>query len=132
MSTTKAKKDEATVQHIPGGYHLVTVGEWQVSVMNDGMISLPRIVRPQDIDDFVAAMLAAKDVALTQQAENEEREKGQPSPESRTEYRHAQSASQTRNRRNATKAKINSMARQEGPRGARKTESKQPSNEEPS
>jgi hypothetical protein len=130
MSTTKAKKDEATIQDIPGGYHLVTVGEWQVSVMNDGMISLPRIVRPQDIDDFVAAMLAAKDVGLKQQADNEEAAKNMPKPGQRAQYRNSQGLTQTRRERNAAKAKLDSAARQEGVRNARKSESNQQTPEE--
>jgi hypothetical protein len=130
MSTTKAKKDEATIQDIPGGYHLVTVGEWQVSVMNDGMISLPRIVRPQDIDDFVAAMLVAKEVGLKQQADNEEMAKGQPKPGQRTQYRNSQGLTQTRRERNAAKANLDTAARQDGPRGARKSESTQQTPEE--
>jgi hypothetical protein len=128
MSTTKAKKEEATIQDIPGGYHLVTYGEWQVSVMNDGMISLPRLVRPQDIDDFCKAMEAAKDVGLKQQAENEEKaNKALPKPGERSQRRNTLALSKTRRERNAAKAKIDSAARQGGPRGAGKTESKKPS-----
>lgn len=129
MSTDKVKKGEATIQDIPGGYHLVTAGEWQVSVMNDGMISLPRIVRPQDIDDFCTAMMVAKDVGLKQQAENEEAAKKarRPAPGERRQQRNTNALTQTRRERNAAKAKIDYAARQGGPRNARKSESKKPS-----
>lgn len=130
MSTTKAKKDEATIQHVPGGYHLVTYGEWQVSVMNDGMISLPRIVRPQDIDDFISAMLAAKEVALKQQAENEANSESMPKPGERTQYRRTKASSQPRREQNAARAKLDHAARQGGVRNAHKSELSKPTDEE--
>lgn len=123
MSTGKVKKGEATVQDVPGGYHLVTYGEWQVSVMSDGMISLPRIVRPQDIDDFCAAMVVAKDVGLKQQAENEKKAEEAQRPR----RRNAEPLTPTRRDRNMAQAKIDVAARQGGPRNTRKSESKKSS-----
>jgi len=128
MSTTKAKKGQATIQDVPGGYHLVTYGEWQVSVMNDGMISLPRIVRPQDIDDFCAAMEAAKEVGLKQIEQNEKLAKEQMSravaskEARRAEFTRVNRA-KTRREANSAKAKAVQQARAGGPRGARKTQS---------
>lgn len=123
MSTTKVSAEQAVVQDVPGGFHLVTVGEWQVSVMSDGMISLPRLVRPQDIDDFCAAMMAAKEVGLKQQAENGERAKAQHQAlAARQESYKASALRSTRRERNAGKAKADRQARAGGPRGASKTQ----------
>jgi len=129
MSTEKLDADKATVQHVAGGYHLVTYNDWQVSVMNDGMISLPRIVRPQDIDDFCAAMMAAKEVGLAQQAENGEKAKEQYAAlAARRETAAAAAVRGTRRERSSDKAKRERQARASGPRGARKTQLTQTAN----
>lgn len=130
MSTEKLTAGEATVQDIAGGYHLVTYGEWQVSVMNDGMISLPRIVRPQDVDDFVQAMLAAKPVGLAQQETNEAAAATQ-----RKQIGVGRANASLRNRsapraRGSLKAKADKAARAGGPRGSRKSELAPTTNEE--
>jgi len=130
--TGKIDPEKATVETIPGGYHLVTCGEWQVSVMNDGMISLPRLVRPQDVDDFCIAMAAAKEVGLTQQEENSKleesiaRETGSPLMQLQARRRQAlANKDATRAEKTGQRAKSAQQARAGGPRGARKTQSKE-------
>lgn len=71
MAQDKAQVETlAEVQQF-GSYHLVTYGNYQLTVDNAGMIKLPALVRPQDIDEFVGAMLAAQPIGLTQQANNQ-------------------------------------------------------------
>lgn len=123
MSTTKLDESEATVQNIAGGYHLVTYGTWQVSVLPDGMISLPSLVRPQDVDDFMVAIEAARDVALTQISENDAARAEQIAALEAVTNR------STREERVAEAKRIRS-ARSNGPRGARKSESKPATTEE--
>lgn len=117
MATAKLDENKATIESIPGGYHLVTCGGWQVSVLSDGMISLPRIVRPQDVDDFIGAMQAAKDVGLKQQEENAKAENAQLAAR-----KAAQQPDGTPRQMRAERAKAIQSARSGGPRGASKTE----------
>lgn len=114
--TSKVDPTQATVQDFPGGYHLVTYASWQVSVMADGMISLPKICRPQDVDDFIAAMQAAKDVGLKQIDDNN------AAAAAARENDKAPRPLLTKRQNNSVKAKADISARSEGPRGATKTE----------
>ena len=70
----KATK-KATVRKVPGNWHLVEYGNWQVSVGPDAMIMLPRHVHPREVDDFVGAMLAAAEVGKKVAATNAENHK---------------------------------------------------------
>jgi hypothetical protein len=53
-----------------GGWHSVTYGVWQVSIGPDSLIMLPRSLKPDEVDDFVAAVTEAKHVGLKIKAEN--------------------------------------------------------------
>lgn len=63
--------DEATVRKVEGDWHLVEYGEWQVSVAPDGLLMLPRHLHPDEVGDFVNAILAAGDVGGRVKARNE-------------------------------------------------------------
>jgi hypothetical protein len=60
---------EATVRSV-GGWRLIEYGTWEVSVGPDGLLMLPRHLHPREVDDFLGAMLAAKEVAEGVVAEN--------------------------------------------------------------
>lgn len=63
--------DEATVRKVEGDWHLVEYGQWQVSVAPDGLLMLPRHLHPNEVGDFVNAILAAGDVGSGVMARNE-------------------------------------------------------------
>lgn len=67
MPTTKS----SSVQSTESGYHNVTFGDAEVTVRNDGMITLPQLVPPHQVQDLAGALIAAQPVAEQQQAENE-------------------------------------------------------------
>jgi hypothetical protein len=50
---------EPSCEEYPNGWSLVTAGTWQVSIGPDGLLMLPRHLRPQDVSEFVAAIEAA-------------------------------------------------------------------------
>jgi len=56
----------ADILDMPTGHHLVTYDGYQLTVYPDGMIHLPRLVRPQDIDRFIGCLQAARPVAEAQ------------------------------------------------------------------
>lgn len=56
------------VTRLPNGWSLVRAGTWEVSIAPDGLIMLPRHVQPDEVDDFVAAMVRAAEVGAAQQA----------------------------------------------------------------
>lgn len=58
------------VHDFPANWHSVTCGDWSVTVGPDGTIRLPQLVRLEDVDDFVAAIQAAKPVAQKQVDDN--------------------------------------------------------------
>lgn len=64
---------DPVVQDFPANWHSVTCGDWCVTVGPDGNIRLPQLVRLEDVDDFVAAILAAKPVAAKQVGENKKK-----------------------------------------------------------
>jgi hypothetical protein len=68
----KATPRKAKVRTVPGNWHLVEYGNWQVSVGPDAMIMLPRHVHPREVEDFVGAMLAAAEVGKEVAAANAE------------------------------------------------------------
>lgn len=79
-----AKKRDHDVQRFENGWHLVTAGNWQVSVASDGVISLPRHLDPGDVEDFLTALSAAATVAHSVRSENLEAAKNDDrSPTSR-------------------------------------------------
>lgn len=53
-----------------GAYHLVTFGQWQVTVDNAGDIKLPAMVTPELVDDLIGALVAAAPVARGQRENN--------------------------------------------------------------
>lgn len=65
--------DEVTVEQHPNGWSLVTVGCWQISVGPDGLIMLPRSLRPEDVEDFVCAAQAAAEIGAQVRSENARR-----------------------------------------------------------
>lgn len=102
-STEKLVDGQATVQTV-GDYDLVTYGGWQVTVMPDATVSLPRLVRPEDIDDFCGAMKAAKDVALARRAAAQESEEAAVQAK-KAEREQANEARQGRRQRRSARAK---------------------------
>ena len=70
---TEKKEAAAEVERIATGWHLVTFGSWQVSISPDGLLMLPRHVKPSEVEEFVGACLAAAEVGAQVQAENAER-----------------------------------------------------------
>jgi hypothetical protein len=65
-------KEEATanVRILPGGWHVIDYGGWQVSVAPDGLLMLPRHLHPREVDEFVGAILAGAEVGAAVVAEN--------------------------------------------------------------
>lgn len=119
--TGKLAEDAATVQRV-GDYALVTFGGWQVTVMPDHTISLPRLVRPEDVDDFCGAMAAAKEVALEQR--ESVRVEGDDDAVSAVQDQSDRQNS-GRVRQSAQQAKSARSARAKRSRGARKQELEQ-------
>src|SRR4051812_23715282 len=60
---------EATVRTVDG-WKLVEYGTWQVSVGPDGLLMLPRHLHPDEVDDFVNAILAAGEVGRKIKTDN--------------------------------------------------------------
>lgn len=54
----------------PNTHHLVHYETQQVSVDNNGIIHPVPMIRPQDVDDVIEALLKAKEVGLEQQDRN--------------------------------------------------------------
>lgn len=73
VEPAEAKLGERTLMHHEheGGWHSVTYGMWQVTIAPDSLIMLPRHLRPDEVDDFVAAVQEAKHVGLKIKADNE-------------------------------------------------------------
>jgi hypothetical protein len=69
---------DPVVEFYPGGYALVTVGVWAVSISPDALIRLPQGVPPETVPDLVAALNAAADVALRMRADAEAAEVRRP------------------------------------------------------
>ena len=69
----------AEVQLLPNAWHLVTVppsegrNGWEISVAPDGLLMLPRHLKPADVLDFVICARAAAEVGEKVRAENAER-----------------------------------------------------------
>lgn len=61
----------ANVQQFPGGWHAVAYGSWQVSVGPDSLIMLPRHLKPEEAEDFCAAVMAAAHVGTQVKLGNE-------------------------------------------------------------
>jgi hypothetical protein len=74
---------EATVMSLPSGWSLVSYGSWAVSVGPDSLLMLPRSLKPDEAEDFCAAVMAASVIGAQVKAENEERgkndDRGRPS-----------------------------------------------------
>lgn len=66
-NTPTAETDTAehpvTIHQFEGNWHGVTYKATQVSVSPDALIQLPSHLRPEDVEDFVAAVRAAVPVA---------------------------------------------------------------------
>jgi hypothetical protein len=56
---------------LPNNWQLIEVGSWSVSLGPDANIMLPRHLRPQDADDFCAAVREAAKIGLEVKAHNE-------------------------------------------------------------
>jgi hypothetical protein len=68
---TEPDERVATVIELPSKWSLVEFGTWSVSVSPDAMIMLPRHIPPDEVPDFVGAMLAAAEVGTKIKADNE-------------------------------------------------------------
>jgi hypothetical protein len=56
---------------LQGDWRLVKFGTWEISVGPDGLLMLPRYLRPQDWDDFIAAGAEAVQIGTQIIAANE-------------------------------------------------------------
>jgi hypothetical protein len=74
--TKQSDTVEATVRKVEGNWHLVEYGTWQVSVAPDGLLMLPRHLHPDEVDDFVNAILAASEVGQKVKTDNEKAAEG--------------------------------------------------------
>lgn len=61
--TMQGRTATATVRPFPGGWYSVEHNDYQVSVAPDGLIHLARHISPEQAEDFVGALLAAREVA---------------------------------------------------------------------
>lgn len=71
FTTHHGNTDTATIQQFPGGWHSVQYGSWQVSVSPDALLQLPRHLKDSEVDDFVCAILAAREIANNKRFANE-------------------------------------------------------------
>jgi len=63
--------NEPTItQH--GDWHLVRLGNWEVSIAPDGLLMLPRHLHPREVPEFCAAITAAAEKATEVVSGNEE------------------------------------------------------------
>lgn len=62
--------DDGVVVHNPAGWSLVQHGSWEVSIGPDGMISLPKHLAPDEVEDFLAAVAKAAQVGAETQSAN--------------------------------------------------------------
>lgn len=62
----------ANVESTQTGYHRVQYGAAEVTVRPDGMITLPQLVPPEEIQDLAGALISAQPIGERQQADNEE------------------------------------------------------------
>jgi uncharacterized protein YbjT (DUF2867 family) len=78
VAKTPEPGDERAVKItvLQNNWQLIEVGAWSVSLGPDANIMLPRSLRPQDADDFCAAVREAAKIGLEVKAANEERAKG--------------------------------------------------------
>lgn len=60
-----------TIHEFQGNWHGVTYKGWQVSVSPDALIRLPAHLKPDEVEDFVAAVRAAAPVAAKVKADND-------------------------------------------------------------
>lgn len=65
--------EDVSVQSFPNGWHLVTAGDWQVSISEDGLIRLPFGVMPETVGDLVEALKVAGEVGAAVRANNQAR-----------------------------------------------------------
>lgn len=54
-----------------GDWRLVRFGSWEISVGPDGLLMLPRSLRPADVEDFIAAATEAAQIGASIVAANE-------------------------------------------------------------
>lgn len=83
-SEPDAPEPTATVRsyETPAGtWHLVDYNGWQISVGPDGLLMLPRHLRPSEVTDFCNAALAAVDVGNKVVAANAANTTPPPTPE---------------------------------------------------
>jgi hypothetical protein len=65
----------ATVQKHESGWSRVQYKSWEISIGPDGCLMLPRLLKPEEVEDFVGAALAAAEVGTKMRADNVERAK---------------------------------------------------------